>query len=399
MPRQVSSFLVALCLLVVCYIFLYMWKSRLDDGHLFLPQSNCVDMVYNITRWRSPCPIRVRLQEKIGLLLVSEENYAKRYERVLKLWKCYSALHGYQLFHFSIASQETWEPRIYFKKVQHAREALQKVDYLLVLDLDMIITNLSVTIEEIIDSRYDLLLIDRDDTIGEIFAGSYIIHRSEWSFRFLDDWIALEKWCVNGKLRNADNGALHLLLLRYFIPSTGENVLPEEYGISSMPCTKEFIKSGESWNDYYSAVKCFRRAFGSSRSFPGRIRILPPWMGWFRLFDYSWTEDIYKKQITDDWVLHTKEGSIPRILTPDPHPFEICDIPALKQQMQREDLIVNGGVLEKMSNSDVRKWIHAIARKNFSPDHGEWTYYYRVAECFPTCSELLLMHKQTLALT
>lgn len=92
----------------------------------------------------------------------------------------------------------------YFNKVVAIQKHLSDYDWLFWLDSDALIMNDNIKLEHLIDENYDF--ITTRDCLLNINSGDFLIKNSEWSKKFLIDWLNSKGAVVDGV--PADNGAL-----------------------------------------------------------------------------------------------------------------------------------------------------------------------------------------------
>ncbi len=368
---------------------------------------------YKMNRWRSPFATHDGGRGTIGIFAVANEQFQATYKRTISLWRCYASMHNYSFELRAIAPERSTDPELFFEKLRGLIDMLPKFNYVLVIDVDMLPVNMSALIEELIDPRFEILFADREDPPGEVMAASYLLHHSSWTLEFLRGWLSFEQWCKANKLRNRDNGALHAHLLRVFFsfPNSwrwsinehsnssasafawaSASSLPAEFGSTDFPCAVEFLQTTESWDHYDSAVRCFRRALSSRRLWLGRVKIMLPWMAWFRLWEDTSSEfesALYQSHIKDDFMYHVKATALDRLLGgAQTGPYEVCDMTAVRELRDRQ--LVIGSEITQLSTAQTRAFLLREAKRIATPEEGEYRYFYEVATCFPECYETAL---------
>ena len=116
-----------------------------------------------------------------------------------------------------------------------------EIDYIMVLDNDNFVVTPYHKIESFIAPKKDIIFAIRFHN-NEVMAGNYIIQNTIFSRSFLSDWMNMG--AGNDYLgMNADNGALHWLLLKILGKSTSQkNCYETMRRAHSIPAYDRFIK-------------------------------------------------------------------------------------------------------------------------------------------------------------
>ncbi len=209
----------------------------------------------------------------IGIFIVLNNNTVNEYSQHIASLKCYAYKHTYQ---FIVIHQKQYPActnmtkSTNFQKHCSVRMYLLEnanIEWLLVLDMDVLVLNMSKKIESYLpisttQSSIHMILYERFN--GEIMAENYIVNNHPWSHRFLLRWIEFERYTMHFKFHNADYGALHILLL----DSTVGDVSQSEYN----RCFRiyEKLTSPALFHTYIGCCKC---ALGGRWEF-NHLRIL-----------------------------------------------------------------------------------------------------------------------------
>ena len=159
---------------------------------------------------------------EIGVLVVADDTISNRFDQHLASLTCYTRRHAYQLIRIHPKQYPAClgiTKSIYFQK--HCLVLMYLTDnthirWLLVLDIDVLVMNISKKIESYLPnaiSEPSMHLILREKFNGEIAAGNFLIHNHPWSREFLSTWLQFERQTRHMKFHNHDIGSLHLHLL------------------------------------------------------------------------------------------------------------------------------------------------------------------------------------------
>jgi len=168
-------------------------------------------------------------------------------------------------------------------------EASTDIDWFLTLDGDVAVVNFNHSIESYIENDKDIIHVLREHN-NEVMAGYVLIRNSPYGRAYLRDWISLNP-DNRGKTHgfsgaNADNGALHWLLL-------------DRLGNSSFEGWDECRKVGGEPGRYNQFVTCFHDVLKQGHCVGGawsNIRILPhasfvAYDGWVTY--YKWSDSTF----------------------------------------------------------------------------------------------------------
>lgn len=173
---------------------------------------------------------------KISIIVIADPVSLKRYEHNLATLACYSNRQGYTFIarDASDACRKSIDNIFFLKHCtvleemkeaeQHQREQVLLFNgkavadsWFLVLDADNAVVNFNHRIEDYISkARFD----NKDIIHGlrfhnnEVIAGNYLVRNTQWAKDYLEEWASLHPEGEHefGGM-NADNGALHWLLL------------------------------------------------------------------------------------------------------------------------------------------------------------------------------------------
>jgi len=120
-----------------------------------------------------------------AIITLYHENYQPLADLVLPNWEEYASRHGYRLMPY-LGHYHDPKWAIGFQKTKLVHDTLcaadPKIDCALVLDLDILFTNLTIKIESFLNDDHDFFI---HKFFGEFNGGSYIVRRSDWSERWL----------------------------------------------------------------------------------------------------------------------------------------------------------------------------------------------------------------------
>ena len=327
---------------------------------------------------RAPKPL-------IGVLISADPSYLKRgptavagsgtsMSLAVSAIECWAASKGYHVFlevHDLTNMDRVYTATPFASKLFAVKKYLKFVDWLLVLDSDCVIANTTKTIEEIIDMSppYTQLTFHERLHNSEISAGIWLARKSEYTFKFIDDWLALLACvCANEHYmsQNSDNGALIMLL--------AETLLIRSHFTES----RALFDKSNSLDAYFTFVRYVHDRLSESTQ-TGPISIMRAENGWFRLLELKWhsTGDfgvdvgpnvvsMWNRWLGNEFVVHTKD---PELLLD--HSDAVCSLPLrphLRPEWLMKDSIEAAG---KSYRSEVLRFNH--------PD---------LADCFPTCPPL-----------
>eukprot|EP00960_Hanusia_phi_P072129 767709-Hanusia_phi.AAC.1 len=188
----------------------------------------------------------------LTMFVFADPTSRQTYARNIESLSCYAKLNGFQfvLFHPDSFHQCKTALGFFFRKVCHVFYFLldrPANHYVAVLDADTAVVNYDKKLGDWLVGNKDIWFYHRFHN-NEIMAGNYIVKNTRWSRKFLQDWYLLHpgnKQEFSGM--NADNGALHWLLLHRLIREVPES------------CRREGMGS-----NYPKFVSCFHAAARNS---------------------------------------------------------------------------------------------------------------------------------------
>ena len=141
-----------------------------------------------------------------------------------------------------------------------------QIEWILLLDSDMGVVNLTRRLEHYLPSKEekDLHLILYERFNGEIQSAGYFIRNHPWSHRFLLGWLDWLPRIFNSKIGSGDNAALHLHLLDHV-----EGVSEEK----RKQCRRVFHSVTLDHRTYHNYIGCVKCALGYRWKFQ-HIKIL-----------------------------------------------------------------------------------------------------------------------------
>ncbi|KFD57232.1 hypothetical protein M514_01743 [Trichuris suis] len=321
---------------------------------------------------RSCTPTRGR----IGILLYMDSP--KRYNVTLSSWHCYAQLHGYKIFvvqaYFeSLDSQKACAGVIslFFRRHCIASIYLEQVDWLLFVDADSAVINMSRCLEEFVDPNYHIVHFERFFS-GEVAAGSYFVRNSPEGKSYLAKWYQNEGIMRQVNFHNMDNGVLQL------------NVL-SELGVRSSKiaeCHQMFL-AANSLRTYFVYLGCTKRLLqniSKKQRQQSSIKILEPLHGWMRdgwLTSYYWS--------STDFILHgfkQQSDALLRFLTD-----RVCS----KDSVPAQNYWIFLWPTKHYFQTSLPVFLKLIASAErrsarYHPD--VFTRRAKIADCFPHCQPL-----------
>jgi hypothetical protein len=186
-----------------------------------------------------------------GILILSDKLRQIKYREFSNALRCYSLIHGY-IFNeidpilYPLCSHIK---NFYFQKhcvVLYYLIQTRQIGWLMVLDGDNILVNLTKKIEDYLPSNSNIYLIHNERFYnGEISSGNYLIYNCQWSYLYLFNWINYYSILPKVPYHNNDNGALHL----HFALSIGK---------FSFNCLKLWYQSIDEdiYDQYVGCIKC-----------------------------------------------------------------------------------------------------------------------------------------------
>ena len=323
-----------------------------------------------VTTWSNK-PVRSQMLTHVLTLLlpttsadvfgiVQFTNPFALYRRATAATECYALQHGYRYFHedFAWLDQEPHSDhwRI-FSKQKAALKYIAFVDYLLLLDGDAFPANWSRTLDEFVG--YDVVLQERLHN-QEIAAAAVLVRNSELGVRFLRRWLAFERISV---LPNADNGALHALLVQYWTPSRA-------------PLLEQFFREARRLNNIFEYLAWVRAVKAMPKFAPldgTSIRILSAAGGFFRCLERTGAE--YRGVMWNHWLgnemfVHAKD--VDEFLNQTA--AMTCKRPM--HGFIRPDLLAR-------SVEDARRWLAEARHYMYNA-----SFHGLLAKCFPDCQDV-----------
>jgi hypothetical protein len=195
----------------------------------------------------------------------------------------------------------------------------------------------------------------------EILAGAWMIKNSAFSMEFLHTWLSLRNYTPN-----ADNGALHMALLKLMRPgSQAMAELTELY-------EKAIQQQKTSLTAYFDFLRRFARLRDHRYSWAPHLKIKPPLQGYVRLMEERvsvYRGDLWSKYIGNELMLHTKNLGI--YLNSS---AALCDRPDLVAAHLLPDSPQEAA--RRIASSDVPQF-------SFYGWYHEW-----IRKCSPNCPEL-----------
>ena len=187
---------------------------------------------YRLMTSKSNNPIEFP-SKSIGIFIVQISDTSHLYEQHLSSLICYAHRHSYEFIVIQIEQYpicRNISQSIYFEKHclvwMYLLENIH-IQWLLVLDMDILVLNLSKTIESYLPkstSQSEIHLILYEKFTGEIASGNYLIHNHPWSHSFLKRWIEYQRYLPYLKFSNTDNGILHIHLLDPMISHVNQSI-------------------------------------------------------------------------------------------------------------------------------------------------------------------------------
>jgi len=225
------------------------------------------------------------------ILSVSHPGHLKKYAENLQTFHCYQQLHPNIVF-WAVPSTHTafdkdcGSVNQMFKRHCVVASILERnkglIDLALHVDSDIAVVNLKApsNFERFLPSGRDLALHNRFHN-NEVTASSYLVRNTDFSRKFLREWASMYKFPAN-----ADNGALHALLLKRMgletCPTQGDYtvfLLCFQRRVQQSKCQSDFFRKavvwglGDSW-EYDGWVLMY--AWNQNHSFMHHAMKVPP---------------------------------------------------------------------------------------------------------------------------
>jgi hypothetical protein len=256
---------------------------------------------------------------------------------------------------------------IYFQKhclvLTHLLENVQ-IRWLLVVDADVLVMNLSKKIESYlpdadVDSSIHMVFYERFN--GEIMAANYLINNHPWSHLFLSRWIEYEQRIKHFAFHNSDNGALHMHLLGDMVGNVSKSAYDR--------CYRVYRQRNPIYHTYVGCCKC---ALGGRWEFE-HLRILRRGHSFVR---DNLGNDMKKRIFSPtDFLIHGQKHNI-LIYYSELIDIYKCTNPGWNLPITKDSIMTNF--------TEVKETI-----KNF--DHAAATAYPQsvglpdISECWPNC--------------
>lgn len=215
---------------------------------------------------------------KVGITVVADTHFQKRFEVSIASLRCYAQRHHYEFIvldpnRFPRCSQRDF----FFRKhctVARFLESKPPNYILFVMDGD----NPAVLLDRGLDdwiaeaAATDVVVYERWMN-NEIMAGNYAVRNSEWGIEFCDGWASYDQVDQPRGFHSSDNGAIHLHLLRALRIAKWR------------PCATKWSELATgSLDPYYEFVTCTRLLMGAPRRWKldgvYRVTILPRGHAW-----------------------------------------------------------------------------------------------------------------------
>ncbi|KAI1706307.1 hypothetical protein Ddc_15350 [Ditylenchus destructor] len=214
------------------------------------------------------------------LVVVDNSSRLDSYELAQKTLKCYCAAQNYSFEMIHLKEDANYSskcPQSNFYLQRHcATVEYMKMNphlkWVLFLDGDIGVINPTHEIEEFIHERTDaeieLIFFERLIT-WEIMAGAYLAKNTPFVHDFLSEWA---NYVSNEVFHQDDQGPLHQVLMRKFLPSKEKFSLCEQ-----------FYNSSKDFGSYLDYVACARYFLGiNTRSFGSHIKLIRRGDAWVR---------------------------------------------------------------------------------------------------------------------
>jgi hypothetical protein len=200
----------------------------------------------------------------------------------------------------------------------------QHIDWLLVLDGDLAIVNPEDhLIEDFLGNRVQDLVFCFRFFNNEVAAGHYIVRNTLWSQDFFLDWAQLLLPGSPYGGYNADNGALHWMLLHRF-------TTPEELDPRCVELGRQSIwPSGQSYPAFVSCVHRNLAATGCRSHLWHHVLILPMFKGFAydrRLTNGAWSRSTF--------IQHGWKAPVPTEASCPPYPSDRSQSPSFTSDEQ-----------------------------------------------------------------
>lgn len=153
----------------------------------------------------------------VSIVVVSDNNFLKKYEYQMNTQKCFAKKHGYE--HTVVNPNDYIECKKYqdffFRKHCAVRVWLHSKPEgftAVIVDGDVIAGVSEFGLQQWLDIDFDVLLYERDWNY-EITAGIYMVRNTNYGKSFLKAWADFE-WERPKGFSSSDNGAIHGVLIQ-----------------------------------------------------------------------------------------------------------------------------------------------------------------------------------------
>ena len=176
-----------------------------------------------------------------------------------------------------------------------------EIDWVLVLDIDVLVVNISKKIESYLPdsiTKSSIYAVFYERCNGEIAAGNYLIRNHPWSHTFLSRWLQYEDQTKHFKLQNGDNGPLHLHMIGSMVGNVSQSVYDHCFRIY------EKLTVGTLYDNH---VGCCRCALDGRWEFE-HVRILRRYHSFVR--DYLGRETNRRIWAPTDFLIHGEKKNV-----------------------------------------------------------------------------------------
>lgn len=275
----------------------------------------------------------------IGIFIVKSSDTSHFYEEHLSSLACYAHRHSYEFILIEIEQYpicKNLSRSITFEKHclvwMYLLENIH-IQWLLVLDMDILVLNLSKNIESYLPSTThdsDIHLILYEKFTGEIASGNYLIHNHPWSHLFLQRWMDYQRYIPYLKFANNDNGVLHIHLLHPMVTQVNQSMTKQCFdiykGASELRVYHNYVaccKCALNGRWEFQHLKILRRAHSFIRDNLGHYMSQTIWSptdfllrGQIHHIEQYYSEKINRTACRNpEWTLPIKENSIIQNLT------------------------------------------------------------------------------------
>mmetsp|Transcript_58702 Transcript_58702/g.109910 ORF Transcript_58702/g.109910 Transcript_58702/m.109910 type:complete len:378 (-) Transcript_58702:119-1252(-) len=220
----------------------------------------------------SASKLRASPQRNVGVVVVGDPHFQRKYAVQIKSMKCYADRHNYNM-HVLSGSEYPECKRFrdfFFRK--HCTVSkwleLQPAGYMAaVFDGDVVAASLKRGLDKWINHGADIQLYNRC-LFHEIMAGNYMVRNTPFARNFLMRWARYYDQRPSG-FSSADNGAIQLVVM--------ETIQVEGYE-TCLSMYKNLTRQVADLNPYWNYVHCTKEAIGPARAWkmPGGSLTLWP---------------------------------------------------------------------------------------------------------------------------